>query len=242
MRCMHFFFSVYMFTSKEITRNHLLVIGFMLLEPFVMKCTLSHCFFFLSLIIQILSLPQRKIKQNAVASSATLHLATNQTGSTTKTITKLTESYLPAIMQVLAHNIELLQYEPLHSTTIEPPFTVSTTPLTLPNFSSSSSTKPTTQQPVTWWSPPSTTTTQRPTTWWSPPSTTSTTTTAKPTTWWSPPSTIATTKAPTTTRAPTTTIAPTTSKPVTSSVQATTTERPFWDQPSTSRKPGSWYE
>lgn len=161
-------------------------------------------FFFRSKIQQISSSPQRQIKQNA-ASSTTVHLATNQTtGSVSKTMVRLTESYLPATMQALAYYIELLQYEPLHMTTVEPPFTVSTTPLTLPNVPSSSTPRPPVQQPVTWWSPPSTT--QRPTaswtqptsSWWTsttqkPPTfvtwTTSPWTTKKPVTWWTPPTT-----------------------------------------------------
>lgn len=161
------------------------------------------------------------MRQNVAVGS--VMLVKNQTSSTTmRTVTKLTESYLPAIMQVLAYHIELLQYEPLHSTTVEPPFTVSTTPLTFPDLTSSSSIKPSTQQqPVTWWSP----TTTKPTTWWSPPSTTSTT--IKSTTLGTLFSTTTTTQAPTT-------------KPVTSSLQ-TTTDKPWWDLTSSSRKPGSWY-
>lgn len=92
-------------------------------------------------------------------------------------------------MQAIAHYIELLQYEPAYSTTVEPPFTLSTTPLTLPAFPSAGTPQPPPQQPVTWWSPPSTTTTQRISTWWSPPSTT---TTQRPSSWWTPPSTTTT--------------------------------------------------
>lgn len=37
---------------------------------------------------------------------------------------KFSNSYLPAVMQALAYYVELIQYEPLHTTTIEPPFTL----------------------------------------------------------------------------------------------------------------------
>lgn len=151
--------------------------------------------FFRSLIKQISSSPQRRVKQNA-SNSTTMPVTMNQTtGSTAKMMVKLTESYLPATMQALAYYIELLQYEPLHTTTIEPPFTVSTTPLTLPNFPSASTPRPPVQQPIDWWSP-SSTTTQRPTqstsSWWVTPSQkppTASWTTQKPVVWWSPPST-----------------------------------------------------
>lgn len=37
---------------------------------------------------------------------------------------KFSNSYLPAVMQALAYYVELIQYEPLHTTTIEPPYTL----------------------------------------------------------------------------------------------------------------------
>lgn len=132
---------------------------------------------------QISSSPQRDTKQMAASVSQT-------TGSTPK-LARLTESYLPALMQALAYYIELIQYEPLHTTTIEPPFTVSTTPLILADISSPDSTTPksTTQNvpSTTWWSPPPTitqrpptTSTEQPVTQSKPPSIPSTTT-ARPT-------------------------------------------------------------
>ncbi len=36
----------------------------------------------------------------------------------------LSNSYLPAVMQAVAYYVELIQYEPQHMTTIEPPYTV----------------------------------------------------------------------------------------------------------------------
>ncbi|KAH8359204.1 hypothetical protein KR093_005268 [Drosophila rubida] len=101
----------------------------------------------------------------------------------------LLNSYLPASMQALAYYIDLLQYEPLYSTTAEPPFSVdsdeeqaaSSTPLppTPPQRTTSSSsgrpsTSTTTRRPLGstsgWWQPPSwwetperTTSTERPT-------------------------------------------------------------------------------
>ncbi|XP_030374158.1 uncharacterized protein LOC115623762 [Scaptodrosophila lebanonensis] len=99
----------------------------------------------------------------------------------------LLTSYLPAAMQALAYYIDHLQYEPLASTTIEPPFSAdvdfgggggsssSTTPLpsTSPKPDTSSTTtrrRPTGSTSVGWWQPPSwweqpqrTTSTERPT-------------------------------------------------------------------------------
>ncbi|EDV91240.1 uncharacterized protein LOC6568174 [Drosophila grimshawi] len=109
----------------------------------------------------------------------------------------LLNSYLPASMQALAYYIDLLQYEPLSSTTAEPPFSadgqpyVSTTPLTPtrpPPSSWLSSTRPTARPSI------STTTTRRSTTkrpmgsttsWWQPPS------------WWETPHRTSTTSRPT---------------------------------------------
>lgn len=110
------------------------------------------------------------------------------TGSTPKLATGLTESYLPAVMQALAYYIELIQYEPLYTTTVEPPFTVSTTPLTLPISPTVSTTSkpPVQHMPVTWWSPPTTVTKKPPKT---------TTATSKPVTQWNPPSDPLTTAA-----------------------------------------------
>lgn len=144
---------------------------------------LAFCFF-----KNISPSPPRGIRQNAV-SNGTIQTTTNQTGLAPKVAVKLTESFLPPVMQAIAHYIELLQYEPAYSTTVEPPFTLSTTPLTLPAFPSAGTPQPPPQQPVTWWSPPSTTTTQRPSTWWSPPSTT---TKKPPSAWWNPSSTTTT--------------------------------------------------
>lgn len=97
----------------------------------------------------------------------------------------LLNSYLPASMQALAYYIDLLQYEPLSSTTAEPPFSVeadeqqeaSSTPLppTPPKSTTTPSARPTTTrrpagstsgwwQPPSWWETPQrTTSTERPT-------------------------------------------------------------------------------
>lgn len=107
----------------------------------------------------------------------------------------LLDSYLPASMQALAYYIDLLQYEPLSSTTAEPPFDAqaedgqqqhddsNTTPLPAkPPVSMSSTT--TTKRPTTM------STTRRPvgsstTGWWQPPS------------WWETPQRTSTTEKPT---------------------------------------------
>ncbi|XP_073829210.1 ecdysone-inducible gene E3 [Musca autumnalis] len=84
----------------------------------------------------------------------------------------LLDSYLPASMQALAYYIDHLQYEPITSTTVEPPFMGD-------DKMNKSSTTTTTQRPVTttkpsespatgWWNPPSwwgggLTTTEKPT-------------------------------------------------------------------------------
>ncbi|XP_064540173.1 uncharacterized protein ImpE3 [Drosophila montana] len=98
----------------------------------------------------------------------------------------LLNSYLPASMQALAYYIDLLQYEPLSSTTAEPPFSAegqqdaSTSPLPPPSSTSkpaaaAAAARPesTTRRPTGstsgWWQPPS---------WWETPQ--RTTTTAKP--------------------------------------------------------------
>lgn len=98
----------------------------------------------------------------------------------------LLDSYLPASMQALAYYIDLLQYEPLSSTTAEPPFDAqsdevqhdgsNTTPLPAKPASTSNTTKrptaaSTTRRPIGssspgWWQPPS---------WWETPQRTSTT-------------------------------------------------------------------
>ncbi|ALC47208.1 ImpE3 [Drosophila busckii] len=79
----------------------------------------------------------------------------------------LLDSYLPVCMQALAYYIDLLQYEPLHSTTAEPPFSVnqqetsSTTPLPFISTTTSTTRTPT----GGWWQwdmPQTTTTTPRP--------------------------------------------------------------------------------
>ncbi|XP_055914816.1 uncharacterized protein LOC129948032 [Eupeodes corollae] len=79
----------------------------------------------------------------------------------------LLENYLPACMQALAYYIDLLQYEPVATTTIEPPF-YSEDELTTPTPPRSTTTETTTTRKSTssWFQSPS---------WWS-----STTTTRKP--------------------------------------------------------------
>ncbi|KAH8419159.1 hypothetical protein KR222_006941 [Zaprionus bogoriensis] len=104
---------------------------------------------------------------------------------------KLLDSYLPAAMQALAYYIDLLQYEPLSSTTAEPPFSAqaeeqqqdesgdsssdpSSTPLPPRPVSTTKRPTSTTRRPAAsssgWWQPPS---------WWETPE--RTTTTARPT-------------------------------------------------------------
>lgn len=83
----------------------------------------------------------------------------------------LLNSYLPASMQALAYYIDLLQYEPLSTTTVEPPFSDTTDQNNDLGGSSSTTTTTTTARPFisttsSWWHPP---------TWWAP-----LTTTAKP--------------------------------------------------------------
>ncbi|KAH8357207.1 hypothetical protein KR084_009578 [Drosophila pseudotakahashii] len=92
----------------------------------------------------------------------------------------LLTSYLPASMQALAYYIDLLQYEPLSSTTVEPPFSadddvVSTTASARPStpLPTRMRTTTTTRRPSgvgglgsVWWQPPS---------WWETPQRTSTT-------------------------------------------------------------------
>uniref|UniRef100_A0A0A1XBR0 ATP-dependent zinc metalloprotease FtsH n=1 Tax=Zeugodacus cucurbitae TaxID=28588 RepID=A0A0A1XBR0_ZEUCU len=117
----------------------------------------------------------------------------------------LLTSYLPASMQALAYYIDFLQYEPISSTTVEPPFSVSDDELTN-IFNASPTTTPlpirpptsalsTNKQPSTWvsttsrpnWSStsnkPSQTVSTTGSGWWKPPNwwNPSTTTTAKPT-------------------------------------------------------------
>lgn len=78
---------------------------------------------------------------------------------------KLSDSYLPAVMQALAYYVELIQYEPLYTTTIEPPFTL---PLDNNIYADQTTTTRLSWTPTTTTSPiPSTT--QPPTTtssWW----------------------------------------------------------------------------
>lgn len=140
----------------------------------------------------------------------------NRTSVAQKAKTKLTESYLPAVMQAVAYYVELIQYEPLYTTTIEPPFSIVPPTLpTKPSYDAVSQPTSTTWKPIA-------TTTNRPVTWWSPPST------EKPqtSTWWSPPSTTAWTT--------------TTEKPTTSSTQRPSTTTPsWWNQQTTPfHKPG----
>lgn len=55
-------------------------------------------------------------------------LNTDATYRTTRAILPpmLSDSYLPAVMQAVAYYVELLQYEVLDMTTVEPPFTLAT--------------------------------------------------------------------------------------------------------------------
>lgn len=79
---------------------------------------------------------------------------------------RLSESYLPAVMQALAYYVELIQYEPLYTTTIEPPFTLPAADSTPP--SSGFQVIQTTTTRLSW-TPSTTTSTARPTTtspWW----------------------------------------------------------------------------
>ncbi|KAH8310053.1 hypothetical protein KR044_012406, partial [Drosophila immigrans] len=99
----------------------------------------------------------------------------------------LLNSYLPASMQALAYYIDLLQYEPLYSTTAEPPFSVESDEEQAP----SSTPLPPTPPPTTT-VPPSgrpSTTTRRPSgstsSWWQPPS------------WWETPERSTSTERPT---------------------------------------------
>lgn len=183
---------------------------------------------------------------------------TDPTQPTTTTKTKpgevlLSNSYLPAVMQAVAYYVELIQYEPQHMTTIEPPYTVAVVgqPVQSEEFTTTvSTTQRTTQRPTyptttrrttrpTWYST-TTRPTTRPTTWWSTttrPTTQSTwwstTTTARPTTqstWWS----TTTTARPTTQStwwSTTTTALPT--------YQYTTTQIPWYaDQTTLAHNPG----
>ncbi|KAL5276558.1 hypothetical protein ACFFRR_002028 [Megaselia abdita] len=163
----------------------------------------------------------------------------------------LLDSYIPAAMQLLAYHLELLKYETLASTTVEPPFygdgnnevttnrVLMTTTTQRPLESSSS----TTQRP--WWAqtttkkrvstttpiptpppPPPSTTTQRP--WWDQTTTKKriSTTTQKP--WW----TQTTTKK----RVPTTTQKPWWSQTTTKKRISTTTQKPWWSQTTTKKR------
>ncbi|EDV42758.2 uncharacterized protein Dana_GF16868 [Drosophila ananassae] len=90
----------------------------------------------------------------------------------------LLTSYLPPSMQALAYYIDLLQYEPLSSTTVEPPFSAddgggdSTTSTSPPTTARPTRMRTTTRRPGSgssspgWWQPPS---------WWETPQRTSTT-------------------------------------------------------------------
>ncbi|CAD6991824.1 unnamed protein product [Ceratitis capitata] len=82
----------------------------------------------------------------------------------TWTAPNLLTSYLPASMQALAYYIDYLQYEPLSSTTVEPPFSVSDDELTnIFNASPTTTpgpkvTTPATRKPPSWLSTIKTTT------------------------------------------------------------------------------------
>ncbi|XP_054736319.1 uncharacterized protein LOC129243242 [Anastrepha obliqua] len=123
----------------------------------------------------------------------------------------LLTSYLPASMQALAYYIDYLQYEPISTTTVEPPFSVSDDELTN-TFNASPTTTPSpfsTSKPSSWISSGSlwgSTSTKPPTTRPPPtrPSPNQSTTTSS---WWQPPiwwhSTTTTTKKPTAPPTPT---------------------------------------
>lgn len=80
----------------------------------------------------------------------------------------LLNSYLPASMQALAYYIDHLQYEPLSSTTVEPPFSAGSSNSDDSSTSTSTTPRPTTPRPTPtepghwnpplWWGPVSSTT------------------------------------------------------------------------------------
>lgn len=141
-------------------------------------------------------------------------------------------------MQLVAYYVELIKYKPLHTTTIEPPFTIpsdcdgnnrigcddyTTTSTTYRPFTTKSTEKPTswtssTSIKPTWWTPSTTTTTTTMKPWWTP-----TSSTQKPI-WWTP-TTTATTKKPTTV---------TWWKPTQSQTS------PWWPKPSTTDTWSQW--
>ena len=89
----------------------------------------------------------------------------------------LLHSYLPASMQALAYYIDHLQYEPLSSTTVEPPFSASSNENSASDGEINYTTTTTTTRPIStstssWWNPPA---------WWSPLSSTTQAPTQKPT-------------------------------------------------------------
>lgn len=86
---------------------------------------------------------------------------------------KLSDSYLPPVMQALAYYVELIQYEPLYTTTIEPPYTLAAADSSAP--STDSQADPTTTTRLSWM--PTTTTSTTPS-----PSTTQPSTTTS--SWW----------------------------------------------------------
>lgn len=96
---------------------------------------------------------------------AEVPLSTDAASRTTRQVPSLSDSsYLPAVMQAIAYYVELIQYEPLYTTTIEPPYTLPGTGGTAPT-----TTRPPwpTQSTTRWTSTtsrPSTTTTKWPVT------------------------------------------------------------------------------
>lgn len=104
---------------------------------------------------------------------------------------KLSESYLPAVMQAIAYYVELIQYEPLYTTTIEPPYTLPATHSTGSTYNKSTvyfdstPTSTSTARPISYIPITTTTMTRIPITTTKRPTTT--TTRAAPTTssWWS---------------------------------------------------------
>lgn len=105
--------------------------------------------------LQITASAQRA---HAAPFPAPLHVSEPKVGGPPK----LSDSYLPAVMQALAYYVELIQYEPLHTTTIEPPYTLQSGPLHDVSQSTPPSAKPmlsvtTTPRPTTTQRPPTTT-------------------------------------------------------------------------------------
>lgn len=84
-----------------------------------------------------------------------LHVSASKAGGPPK----LSDSYLPAVMQAIAYYVELIQYEPLYTTTIEPPYSLASGPL----HDMSQSTPPSAKPMLSVTTTPRPTSTQRPT-------------------------------------------------------------------------------